>query len=148
MERLGITRLAKLPLHTLSGGQRQSVYVAMALAQDTPWILLDEPTAGQDLKHYTEIMDFLAELNAQGITVVLITHDNSIAVKAKRIVRLADGKIIYEADQTQSKLSQDISNDLKRRGMRFVGPVIIYSYLQAIGIINSHDPECFLHSND
>ena len=56
-----------------------------------------------------------------------------------------DGKIIYEADQTQSKLSQDISNDLKKRGMRFVGPVIIYSYLQAIGIINSHDPECFLH---
>ena len=59
-----------------------------------------------------------------------------------------DGKIIYEADQTKSKLSQDISNDLKRRGMRFVGPVIIYSYLQAIGIINSHDPECFLHSNE
>ena len=59
-----------------------------------------------------------------------------------------DGKIIYEADQTKSKLSQDISNDLKKRGMRFVGPVIIYSYLQAIGIINSHDPECFLHSNE
>ena len=59
-----------------------------------------------------------------------------------------DGKIIYEADQTKSNLSQDISNDLKKRGMRFVGPVIIYSYLQAIGIFNSHDPECFLHSNE
>ena len=55
------------------------------------------------------------------------------------------GKIIYETEKTTSQLSDDISNDLKKRGMKFVGSTIIYSYLQAIGIINSHDKSCFLY---
>lgn len=54
-------------------------------------------------------------------------------------------KIYYETGLTQSKLSEDISKDLKKKGMKFVGPTIIYSYLQAIGIINSHDKECFMY---
>ena len=53
-------------------------------------------------------------------------------------------KIIYENDKTTNNLSDNISNDLKKRGMKFVGSTIIYSYLQAIGVINSHDKECFL----
>ena len=53
--------------------------------------------------------------------------------------------LIYEIDKTTNNLSDAISNDLKRRGMKFVGSTIIYSYLQAIGIINSHDRECFLY---
>lgn len=53
------------------------------------------------------------------------------------------GKIIYETGKTTSKLSDIISNDLKKRGMKFVGSTIIYSYLQAIGIINSHEEDCF-----
>lgn len=53
--------------------------------------------------------------------------------------------IIYENDKVSSELSDKISNDLKKRGMKFVGTVIIYSYLQAIGIINSHDENCFLY---
>lgn len=57
-----------------------------------------------------------------------------------------DNKIIYENDKTKSELSDLISNDLKKRGMKFVGTTIIYSYLQAIGIINSHDDDCFLHN--
>jgi len=55
-------------------------------------------------------------------------------------------KIIYEIDKTTSKLSDSISLDLKKRGMKFVGSTIIYSYLQAIGIINSHDKWCFLYN--
>ena len=55
------------------------------------------------------------------------------------------GKIIYETEKTTSQLSDDISNDLKKRGMKFVGSTIIYSYIQAIGIINSHDKSCFLY---
>lgn len=55
------------------------------------------------------------------------------------------GNIYYEYDKTSSSLSDAISKDLKKRGMKFVGTTIIYSYLQAIGIINSHDKDCFLH---
>ena len=59
-----------------------------------------------------------------------------------------DGEIIYEKDRGYSPLSEAISKDLKKRGMKFVGPTIIYSFLQAIGIINSHDEECFLYKQD
>lgn len=55
-----------------------------------------------------------------------------------------DGNVIYEYDKTFSSLSDKISADLKKRGMSFVGSVIIYAYLQAIGIVNSHEPNCFL----
>ena len=54
-------------------------------------------------------------------------------------------KIIYENDKTTNELSDNISNDLKKRGMKFVGSTIIYSYLQAIGVIYSHDRECYLY---
>ena len=57
------------------------------------------------------------------------------------------GQIIYEIDKTTSNLSDSISNDLKKRGMKFVGSTIIYSYLQAIGIIYSHEKDCFLYKN-
>ena len=56
-----------------------------------------------------------------------------------------DNKVIYEYDKTTSNLSDKISKDLKKRGMNFVGSTIIYSYLQAIGIINSHEQDCFLY---
>jgi len=56
-----------------------------------------------------------------------------------------DGRVIYETGKTTNELSDAISNDLKKRGMKFVGSVIIYSYLQAIGIIYSHDEECYLY---
>lgn len=55
------------------------------------------------------------------------------------------GKTFYDFTSTKSELSDEISNDLKKRGMKFVGTTIIYSYLQAIGIINSHEPDCFLY---
>ena len=57
-------------------------------------------------------------------------------------------EIFYEIDKTTSKLSDDISNDLKKRGMKFVGSTIIYSYLQAIGVIYSHDRNCFLYKKN
>ena len=58
-----------------------------------------------------------------------------------------NGKIIHEIGKTKSNLSDNISNDLKKRGMKFVGSTIIYSYLQAVGIIYSHDKECFLNQH-
>lgn len=59
-----------------------------------------------------------------------------------------NGEIIYENDRGYSPLSEEISKNLKKRGMKFVGPTIIYSFLQAIGIINSHDEECFLYTRE
>ena len=59
-----------------------------------------------------------------------------------------DGKIIYETDKTTNDLSDDISKDLKKRGMTFVGSVIVYSYLQAIGVIYSHEKDCYLYKKD
>ncbi len=58
-----------------------------------------------------------------------------------------DGKTIYETDKTTNELSDSISKDLQKRGMKFVGSTIIYSYLQAVGIIYTHENECYLHKN-
>ena len=63
------------------------------------------------------------------------------------IKSFTNNKVIYECDKTTSSLSDSISKDLKKRGMKFVGSTIIYSYLQAIGVIYSHDEECFLYKN-
>lgn len=82
----------------LSGGQQQRVSIARALAGNPSVILADEPTGALDSRTGREVLGFLQKLNQEGDTVVLITHDNSIAVKAKRIVRLQDGRIIYDGD--------------------------------------------------
>ena len=81
-----------------SGAQQQRVSVARALAGNPSVILADEPTGALDSRTGREVLGFLQKLNQEGDTVVLITHDNSIAVKAKRIVRLQDGRIIYDGD--------------------------------------------------
>lgn len=80
----------------LSGGQQQRVSIARALAGDPSVILADEPTGALDSRTGKEVMEFLKKLNEEGNTIVLITHDNSIAVTAKRIIRLHDGKIVYD----------------------------------------------------
>ena len=61
------------------------------------------------------------------------------------IWHFTDSKVVYEADKTSSPLSDEVSRDLQKRGMKFVGTTIIYSYLQAIGVLYSHDEGCFLH---
>ena len=82
----------------LSGGQQQRVSIARALVGRPSVILADEPTGALDSRTGREVLKFLKQLHQEGNTVVLITHDNSIAVKAERIVRLQDGKIIYDGD--------------------------------------------------
>ena len=77
--------------------------IARALAGNPSVILADEPTGALDSRTGRDVLAFLQRLNAEGDTVVLITHDNSIAVKAKRIVRLQDGKIIYDGDSHDPK---------------------------------------------
>lgn len=96
LERVGLSDKCRNKPSQLSGGQQQRVSIARALAGSPSVILADEPTGALDSKTSKEVMDFLTELNAQGNTIILITHDNSIAATAKRVMRINDGKIIYD----------------------------------------------------
>lgn len=77
----------------MSGGQQQRVAIARAIAQAPPIILADEPTGNLDSKSTKEIIGILKELHKEGRTVILITHDNDIAERAKRVIRIKDGKV-------------------------------------------------------
>ncbi|MFI6638567.1 ABC transporter ATP-binding protein [Streptomyces sp. NPDC050504] len=94
----GTAELADRPVDELSGGQRQRVWIALALAQDTPVLLLDEPTTYLDVAHQIEVMDLLADLNEQtGKTIVLVSHDlNQAALYASTIVAMRDGRIVRQ----------------------------------------------------
>ena len=98
LAKMGLSERANHYPSQLSGGQQQRVSIARALAGNPSVILADEPTGALDSRTGREVLRFLQKLNQEGDTVVLITHDNSIAVKAKRIVRLQDGRIIYDGD--------------------------------------------------
>ena len=99
----GLYPFRNWPVSALSYGQKKRVTIASILVLKPEMILLDEPTAGQDLKHYTEIMDFLAELNEQGITVVLITHDMHLMLEyTPRAVVFHEGRVI--ADKTAAEV--------------------------------------------
>ena len=82
----------------MSGGQQQRVAIARAIAAKPPVILADEPTGALDSKTSREVLNFLKQLNEEGNTIVMITHDNSIAMEAKRVVRIADGHKIFDGD--------------------------------------------------
>ena len=77
--------------------------IARALAGEPSVILADEPTGALDSRTGREVLAFLQKLNREGDTVVLITHDNSIAIKARRIIRLQDGRIIYDGDASDPR---------------------------------------------
>ena len=98
MEATGVTDLAERPINQLSGGQRQRVWVAMALAQETPLLLLDEPTTFLDLSHQIEVLDLLKELNQDtGQTVVLVLHDLNLASRySDHLIAMAEGRIAAE----------------------------------------------------
>lgn len=87
----------KLP-NQLSGGQQQRVSIARALAGSPSLILADEPTGALDSRTSRDVLNFLKQLNDEGNTIVMITHDNSIAMEARRVVRIADGKITFDGD--------------------------------------------------
>ena len=82
----------------LSGGQMQRVAIARALVNAPDIVLADEPTGALDSHTSREVLGMLQDLHKQGNTVVLITHDNSIAVQAERIIRLEDGRVVYDGD--------------------------------------------------
>jgi putative ABC transport system ATP-binding protein len=96
LEKLGISDKAKNLPNQMSGGQQQRVSIARALIGKPSIILADEPTGALDSKTGEELLDLLVELNNDGNTLILITHDFKIAERAKRIINLSDGKIISD----------------------------------------------------
>lgn len=98
LDLVGLADLADRYPSQLSGGQQQRVSIARALVRNPPVILADEPTGALDSHTGREVLGLLQQLHKQGHTVVLITHDNSIAVQADRIIRLEDGQVVYDGD--------------------------------------------------
>lgn len=103
----GLWPFRNWPVSALSFGQKKRVTIASILTLNPEMIILDEPTAGQDYRHYTDIMEFLKELNRQGITVVMITHDMHLMLEyAQRAVAFSHGRII--ADDTCANILTDM----------------------------------------
>jgi iron complex transport system ATP-binding protein len=100
LEMTNLMELSDRPLDTLSGGQRQRAWIAMALAQNTKILLLDEPTTFLDLAHQMEVLDLLHELNQQqGRTIVMVLHDLNQACRyADYLVAIKDGQIFAEGE--------------------------------------------------
>ena len=99
LARVGLADRAKHKPTQMSGGQQQRVAIARAISTRPPIIMADEPTGALDSRTGHEVLGFLQQLNKEGSTVILITHDNGIAATARRIVRIADGKIIEDHPQ-------------------------------------------------
>lgn len=99
LERVGLGKRYKHRPTEMSGGQQQRVAIARAIATRPPIIMADEPTGALDSHTGQEVLEFLRQLNRDGSTIILITHDNAIAATARRRVRLTDGKIVEDVKQ-------------------------------------------------
>ncbi len=112
---LSETALAKVGLEKrmthrpseMSGGQQQRVAIARAIAQAPPVILADEPTGNLDSASSKEILGVLKQLHSEGRTIILITHDNGIAAQAKRVIRIMDGKIVEDFQNSGETLKEE-----------------------------------------
>ncbi|MBQ8995056.1 MAG: ATP-binding cassette domain-containing protein, partial [Oscillospiraceae bacterium] len=104
----GLYEFREWRISALADGQRKRVTIAAILVLDPKIIILDEPTAGQDFRHYTDIMEFLRSLRDLGITIIMITHDMHLMLEyAERSIVLCDGEII--ADTSSADLLTDLS---------------------------------------
>lgn len=105
----GLYPFRNWPVSALSYGQKKRVTIASILALNPEILILDEPTAGQDFRHYTEIMDFLKSLNDKGVTIVLITHDMHLMLEyTPRAVVFHDGRIICDASAAEVLNNPDV----------------------------------------
>lgn len=98
LERVGLAEKWANKPKQLSGGQQQRASIARALAGSPSLILADEPTGALDSKTSREVLDFMKELNEEGNTIVMITHDSTIALEAKRVIRIHDGRVNFDGD--------------------------------------------------
>ena len=112
MEEVGVLELKDSYLNELSGGQRQRAWLAMVLAQDTPYILLDEPTTYMDINHQVELMSILRRLNKKGKTIIVVLHDiNQASRYCDHLVLLKKGKLIAQGSP-EKMITQDMMKDV------------------------------------
>lgn len=110
LDKVGLSDKYKSYPNQLSGGQQQRVSIARALVGDPSIILADEPTGALDSNTGKEVLSILKKLNKEGNTIILITHDNHIATQAKRVVKITDGKIVFDG-RTKEYINEFITND-------------------------------------
>lgn len=108
LEKVGLTNWAHHLPKELSGGQNQRVAIARALAANPKLLLADEPTGALDMTTSYEIMEFIQQLNDEGKTILIVTHEEDIANMCKRIVRLRDGVIMEDKKVNQVRASQNV----------------------------------------
>lgn len=108
LDKMGIKDWAHHLPSELSGGQNQRVAIARALASDPKLLLADEPTGALDTTTSYEIMDFLQDLNDEGKTILIVTHEEDIAAMCKRVIRLRDGIIMEDKKVKQVRASQHV----------------------------------------
>ncbi len=125
----GLDPFKKWPISALSYGQKKRVTIASVLAMEPKLLILDEPTAGQDYHHYTEIMEFLKSLNSQGVTIVMITHDMHLMLEyTPRAVVIADGEKIGDSTAVDILTNTDIA---ERANLKITS---LYDLAVAVGI--------------
>ena len=107
----GLYEMRKWPVSALSFGQKKRVTIASMLVLEPKILILDEPTAGQDYYHYTEIMEFLKELNKKGITIILITHDMHLMLEyTNHAIVVNDGQILYDGTAVHALTTEEIAD--------------------------------------
>lgn len=136
----GLAPFVDWPISALSYGQKKRVTIASILVLNPKILILDEPTAGQDFRHYTEIMEFLVEINKLGVTIILITHDMHLMLEyTPRAIVLAEGRII--ADTAASVVLTD-ARIIKQANLKETS---LYNLAQMAGIPDgTHFVQCFI----
>lgn len=139
----GLYPFRNWPVSALSFGQKKRVTIASVLVQDPELIILDEPTAGQDFRHYTEIMEFLRKLNEQGVTIIMITHDMHLMLEyTPRAVVFADGKMI--ADRSAA----EVLCDPELIGHAALKETSLFTLANRCGIVPPEEfVECFIEED-
>lgn len=118
IDQLKLSHLAHKSIHTISGGERQKVYIARAIAQDTPIIILDEPITYLDLKHQLEIMQILRNLSLSGVNVIMVVHDINLALRyCTNHIFIKDGHILdpSEPNQITESLIEEVFDVLMKK---------------------------------
>jgi iron complex transport system ATP-binding protein len=111
MRATSVLELSRRAVAELSGGQRQRVWLAMVLAQQTPILLLDEPTTFLDMAHQIDVLELLRELNAGGVTIVMVLHElNQAARYADHLVALKDGAILAQGAPAEVMTEQFVQD--------------------------------------
>ena len=132
----GLYPFRKWPVSALSFGQKKRVTIASMLVMNPKVLILDEPTAGQDYRHYTEIMEFLKGLNEQGVTIILITHDMHLMLEyTPHAIVICDGQIIGDSTAVDILTNADIA---EKANLKLTS---LYEFALTVGV---EEPEAFV----